>query len=178
VIFGIGVIAEALAPRLKALGMRVVGVSSGPRDLPGFERMLPRAKLHEAVAEADHFILLTPYRPDTLRIVDDTVFGAMKPGGFFINLGRGEAVDDDALLRALGNGRLAGAALDVFSVEPLPKDHPLWSMPNVIVTPHLGGFYDEYPARALPVVEENLRRFLAGDREHMINVVQRGEDTK
>ncbi|HUB94857.1 MAG TPA: D-2-hydroxyacid dehydrogenase [Stellaceae bacterium] len=177
VIYGIGVIAEALAPRLKALGMRVVGVSSAPRRLPGFDLMVPREQLVDALREADHFVLLTPHRPGTEASIGDTEFAAMKRGGFFINLGRGETVDDEALVRALGDGRLAGAALDVFSVEPLPEEHPFWSMPNVIVTPHLGGFYDEYPARALPVVEENLRRFLAGDREHMINVVQRGERT-
>ncbi len=178
VIFGIGIIAEALAPRLKALGMRTVGVSSAPRGVPAFDRMVAAPNLAEAVREADHFVLLTPYTPETYQLVGDTILGAMKRGSFFINLGRGETVDDEALMRALDSGRLAGAALDVFSVEPLPKDHRLWSMPNVIITPHLGGFYDEYPDRALPVVEENLRRFLAGDRAHMINVMQRGEDTR
>jgi D-2-hydroxyacid dehydrogenase (NADP+) len=175
VIFGIGVIAEALAPRLKALGMRVVGVSSAPRDVPGFDRMLPLSNLHDAAREADHFILLTPHRPETYHSLGDEFFAAMKRGGYFVSLGRGETVDEEALIRALESGHVAGAALDVFEIEPLPKAHRLWSMPNVILTPHLGGFYDEYPARALPVVEENLRRFLAGDREHMINVVQRGE---
>ncbi len=81
------------------------------------------------------------------------------------------------MIDALRAGPLAGAALDVFSVEPLPADHPLWTMKNVIVTPHLGGFYDEYPDRALPVVTENLRHFLAGDREHMINRISRDRGT-
>jgi phosphoglycerate dehydrogenase-like enzyme len=171
--YGIGVIAEALAPRLKALGMRTVGVSSAPRSVPGFDEMLPRQKLVEAVRDWDHFVLLTPYTPATFQTIDDTIFGALKPGAYFISLGRGETVDDEALMRALDSGRLAGAALDVFSVEPLPRDHRLWSMPNVIVTPHLGGFYDEYPDRALPVFEANLRHFLAGEREHMINLVSR-----
>lgn len=175
--FGIGVIAEALAPRCKALGMRVEGVSSAPRAVPGFDRILPRDALVEAARGWDYFVLLTPHTPATYHAVDETVFRAMKPGGYFINLGRGETVDEDAMIRALDDGRLAGAALDVFAVEPLPKEHRLWAMANVIVTPHLGGFYDEYPDRCLPVVEENLRRFLAGDREHMINIVKRGNDT-
>jgi D-2-hydroxyacid dehydrogenase (NADP+) len=170
-IFGIGVIAEALAPLCKALSMRVVGVSSAPRDVAGFDRIEPRARLADAVREADHFVLLTPHVPATYRIVGEAVFSAMKPGSFFVNLGRGETVDEAALVRALERGPLAGAALDVFSVEPLPPDHALWSMQNVIITPHLGGFYDEYPELSLPVVEHNLRRFLAGDREHMINRV-------
>ena len=171
--FGIGIIAEALAPRLKALGMRTVGVSSVPRPVPGFDEMLPRQKLAEAVAMWDYFVLLTPYTPATFQMIDDAIFQALKPGAYFISLGRGETVDDEALMRALDSGRLAGAALDVFSIEPLPKDHRLWSMPNVIVTPHLGGFYDEYPDRALPVLEANLRHFLAGEREHMMNLVTR-----
>jgi D-2-hydroxyacid dehydrogenase (NADP+) len=175
--FGIGVIAEALAPRCKALGMRVEGVSSAPRAVPGFDRMLPRAALTEAVRGWDYFVLLTPHTPATYHAVDETVFRALKPGGYFVNLGRGETVDEAALIRALDDGRLAGAALDVFAVEPLPKGHKLWSMPNVIIAPHLGGFYDEYPDRCLPVVEANLRRFLAGEREHMINLVNRGTET-
>jgi phosphoglycerate dehydrogenase-like enzyme len=173
-LFGIGIIAEALAPRLKALGMRVEGVSSAPRELPGFDCMLPRDALVDAVRGWDYFVLLTPHTPATYHAVDETVFRAMKPGGYFINLGRGETVDDDAMIRALADGRLAGAALDVFAIEPLPRDHALWSIPNVIITPHLGGFYDEYPDRCLPVVETNLRRFLAGERAHMINLVNRG----
>jgi hypothetical protein len=79
--------------------------------------------------------------------------------------------DDEALIDALNSGRIAGAALDVFNPEPLPKDHPYWSMPNVMVTPHLGGIFDEYAQRALPLFEENMRRFLAGDTQHMINLV-------
>ena len=177
-IFGLGIIAEALAPRLNALGMRVVGVTSAPRRIPGFDLVLPRERLAEALAEADHFILLTPHTKSTHRIVAARAFRAMRRGGYFINLGRGETVDEDALIRALEAGHLAGAALDVFSVEPLPKGHKIWSMKNVIVTPHLGGFYDEYPDRSLPVVEENLRRFLAGETQHMINVVNRAKATQ
>jgi D-2-hydroxyacid dehydrogenase (NADP+) len=178
IVFGLGVIAEALAPRLKALGMRVVGVTSAPRQIPGFDAVLPRERLNEALAEAHHFILLTPHTRATHRIVGEASFRAMKRGGYFVNLGRGETVDEEALVRVLEDGHLAGAALDVFSVEPLPKAHKLWSMENVIVTPHLGGFYDEYPDRALPVVEQNLRRFLAGEPQHMINVVNRAKATQ
>jgi len=176
-IFGIGVIAEALAPLCKALSMRVLGVTSAPREVAGFDRIYPRAALVEAAREADYFVCLTPHTPETRDIVGAAVFDAMKTGSFFVNLGRGETVDEAAMVRALQDGTLAGAALDVFSVEPLPKDHILWTMKHVIITPHLGGFYDEYPDESLPVVERNLRRFLAGDREHMINLVPRAERT-
>ncbi len=177
-IFGLGVIAEALAPRLQALGMRVIGVSSAPRQLPGFDTVLPRERLAEALSQAHHFILLTPHTKSTHRIVGEAAFHAMKRGGYFVNLGRGETVDEEALVRALEDGHLAGAALDVFSVEPLPKGHKIWALKTVIVTPHLGGFYDEYPDRSLPVIEQNLRRFLAGEPQHMINVVNRAKATQ
>jgi phosphoglycerate dehydrogenase-like enzyme len=172
-ILGIGVIAEALAPKCKALGMTVAGISSVPRTVPGFDRVYGRDELLSAVRDLDYLVALTPYSPATRHIVDATVFSAMKPASYFINLARGGVVDEEALIKALQNGQIAGAALDVFSHEPLPGDHPFWTMKNVLVTPHLGGFYDGYADRALPVVEENIRRFLAGDTMNMINVVRR-----
>src|SRR6267378_3645541 len=124
-IFGVGTIAQELAPKCKALGMKVVGVSSAKRKVEGFDAMF------------------------------------------------GRVVDEDALLDALKNGKIAGAALDVFAKEPLPEDSPFWDMENVILTQHQGGFFDGYPAFALPVVEENMRKYLAGDLKGMINVVKR-----
>jgi phosphoglycerate dehydrogenase-like enzyme len=172
-ILGVGVIAEALAPKCKALGMTVIGISSLPRTVPGFDRVYGRDELVSAVRDLDYLVALTPYSPTTRHIVNAAVFLAMKSTSYFINLARGGVVDEDALINALEKGLLAGAALDVFNREPLPGDHPFWAMKNVIVTPHLGGFYDGYADRALPVVEENLRRFLAGDTMKMINVVRR-----
>ncbi len=172
-ILGVGDIAEALAPRCRALGMSVVGISSGIRSAPGFDRVCGRNDLVSVVRELDYLIVLTPYSTATHHIVDSEVLLAMKPASFLINLARGGVIDEQALVKALEKGRIAGAALDVFSQEPLPVDHPLWSMKNVIVTAHLGGFYDGYANRALPVVEENIRRFLAGDIANMINVVTR-----
>jgi D-2-hydroxyacid dehydrogenase (NADP+) len=172
-IVGIGVIAEALAPKCKAMAMTVVGISSIQRTVVGFDRMYGRDEFVLAVRDLDYLVVLTPYSPATHHIVNAAIFSAMKPTSYFINLARGGVVDEGALIQALENGQIAGAALDVFSHEPLPEDHPLWSMKNVMVTPHLGGFYDGYADRALPVVEENIRRFLAGDTANMINVVRR-----
>lgn len=172
-IFGVGAIAEALAPKCKAFGMTVVGITSAKRAVAGFDRMHGRDELERAVRDLDYLVLLTPYSAATARIVGARVLAAMKPTAYVINLARGGVVDEDALLRALQAGRLAGAALDVFNEEPLPAAHPFWTMERVIVTPHLGGFHDAYPDLALPVVEENLRRFLAGDTKRMINVVKR-----
>jgi D-2-hydroxyacid dehydrogenase (NADP+) len=172
-ILGIGVIAEALAPKCKALGMTVVGISSVPRAVAYFDRIYGRDEFLSAVRDLDYLVALTPYSPATRHIVNAAIFSAMKPTSYFINLARGGVVDEGALIKALENRQIAGAALDVFNDEPLPEDHPFWSMKNVIVTPHLGGFYDGYADRALPVVEENIRRFLAGDLTNMINVVSR-----
>ena len=172
-IFGVGAIAEALAPKCKAFGMTVVGISSTKREVAGFDRMYGRDELERAVREVDYLVLLTPYSPATRGIVGAKTFSAMKPTSYLVNLARGGVVDEEALIKALEQGQIAGAALDVFNQEPLPEDHPFWTMEKVLITPHLGGFYDTYPAYALPVVEENLRRFLAGHTKNMINVVKR-----
>ena len=171
-IFGIGVIAEALAPKCKALGMRVVGISSAPRPLPSFDHMVARADLVQAVAELDYFVLLTPLTPETRGIVDAKVLAAMKPSAYLVNLARGGVVNEDDLLDVLQRNAIRGAALDVFLQEPLPSEHPFWSCENALITSHQGGFCDVYPDLALPTVETNMRCFLAGDFAGMINVVE------
>ena len=172
-IFGVGTIAAELAPKCKALGMKVVGISSARRAVPGFDAMHGREELEQAVKDCDYFVLLTPLTPETKNIVDAKIFAAMKPSSFFINLARGGVVDEDALAQALKDGKLAGAALDVFAKEPLPEHSPFWDMENVIITQHQGGFFDGYPRFAIPVIEENLRKYLTGDLKGMINVVKR-----
>jgi len=172
-IFGIGVIAEELAPKCKAFGMKVVGISSAQRDVPGFDRVYARSQLTEAVRDLDYLVLLTPLTPETRNIVDAKVLAAMKRGAYLVNLARGGVVDEAALMEALKSKHLAGAALDVFAKEPLPADHPLWDMEDVIITTHQGGFCDVYVNFALPVIEQNLRKFIAGDSASMINLVKR-----
>jgi phosphoglycerate dehydrogenase-like enzyme len=171
-IFGVGAIAAELAPKCAALGMRVVGISSVKRRVPGFDAMVGRDELERAVKDIDFLVLLTPFTPETRNIVDAKIFAAMKPSAYLVNLARGGIVDETALVEALKGKKLAGAALDVFATEPLPEDSPLWDMENVIITQHQGGFFDSYPRFAIPVVEENMRKFLAGDTKSMINFVQ------
>lgn len=172
-IYGVGTIAAELAPKCKAFGMRVTGISSTAREVPGFDRLYSRAELEQAAHEADFFVLLTPYSAATRGSVGANIFAAMKPSAYLVNLARGGVVDEVAMIDALRHGRIAGAALDVFSQEPLPGNHPLWAMDNVIITPHQGGFYDEYVNEALPVIEHNLRKFLSGNTAGMINLVKR-----
>jgi len=172
-ILGVGVIATELAPRCQALGMTVIGITSSPRSVPGFDRMVSRDELLDVAAELDHLVLLIPYTSETDRIVGRAVLKRMKRSAFLINVARGGVVDQPALVEALQAGLIAGAALDVFAEEPLPDGHPLWKMPNVLITPHMAGFHAGYPDEALPIVIENIRHFLVGDIDGMINVVRR-----
>jgi len=172
-IFGVGLIAEVLAPKCKALGMTVVGFTSAKRDLPGFDRMHSRGELVDQAPTLDFLVLLAPYADEIRNLIDHKVFAAMKPTSYLVNLARGGIVDEDALLIALERGEIAGAALDVFQEEPLPRGHPLWSAKNVLITAHLGGFSDVYAERALPTVEHNMACFLKGEYDRMINVVKR-----
>jgi phosphoglycerate dehydrogenase-like enzyme len=168
-ILGLGAIAEIMAPRFKAFGMRVIGVSRTNRPIPGFDQIYSRAEIAQAAAELDYFVLLVPLEADTRNIVNDAVLSAMKPTAYLINLARGGVLDEAALLRALNGKTIAGAALDALAIEPLPADNPLWTMPNVIVTPHISGYYDNYPRDAAMQFEQSLAQFLAGKPELMLN---------
>jgi len=173
-ILGIGAIAEGLGPRCKAFGMRVIGISRTVRPVAGFDKIYSRAEIAAAAAELDYFVLLLPLEPDTRNIVDDRVLAAIKPGAYLINLARGGVLDEAALTRALNDKRLAGAALDALATEPLPATSPLWTMPNVIITPHIGGYYDDYPRDAARQFEQSLAHFVAGRPELMLHREQRG----
>ena len=97
----------------------------------------------------------------------------MKPTAFYISVSRGDTVDEEGLIEALRTGKIAGAGMDVFSTEPLPKESPLWDMRNVIITPHIGGQSYVYIDQMLPIFEENLRRFLQGERRNLVNLIER-----
>jgi len=174
-IFGIGAIAEVLGPACQALGMKVLGISSSARQPPGFDRIVHRDRLAEVIGELDHFVILTPLTDATRNIVDAAVLARMKPTAFLINLARGGIVDEPALIAALKERKIAGAAIDVFVQEPLPADHPFWSMENVILSPHIGAFNADYMSQVVPLVKENMTRYLAGDIDKMINVVRKAQ---
>jgi phosphoglycerate dehydrogenase-like enzyme len=138
-ILGVGAIAEHLAARCAIFGMTVIGVSGSRREAPHFDEILPRARLQEAAARADFLVVLVPPGAETRHMVDAGVLAAMRPEAFLVNIARGAVVDEAALAECLAAGRIAGAGLDVFATEPLPKGSPLWALPNVILTPHVGG---------------------------------------
>ncbi|RPI72732.1 MAG: D-2-hydroxyacid dehydrogenase, partial [Desulfobacteraceae bacterium] len=170
-ILGLGAVGAEIARKCRVFDMTVHGIDLVRKEPAEVDIFYPAADLRQAVPGLDFFILAAPLTPLTRKLVDEKTIAAMKPTAFLINLARGEIVDEEALMRALQSGRIAGAALDVFSQEPLPKDHPLWKMKNVIITPHLGGTSTTYVAQALPIITENLRRYLAGKQETLINLI-------
>jgi D-2-hydroxyacid dehydrogenase (NADP+) len=170
-IVGVGISGTAIANLLKAFGMRVIGLSRTPRTVEGFDEVVDVSRLKEVAAEADYLINVLPGDAHNHNLIGRSVFDAMKPSAFFINVGRGETVDEQALIDALRAKRFAGAGLDVFHTEPLPSDNPLWDMPNVFVCSHIGGLFREYEEYALPTIKENMRLFLDGKHDEMRNIV-------
>jgi D-2-hydroxyacid dehydrogenase (NADP+) len=171
VIVGVGQIGETLAERLRAFGMKIIGVSDARSEIAGFDRVLPRAKLKEAAALADFLIVVVPLTAATQRLIGSDVLAAMKPSAYLINLARGDVIDEAALIEHLKAGRIAGAGLDVFAEEPPHKDNPLWTMPNVIMTPRIGGMSDCYAEQVLPLMIDNLRAFFEGRLKDLRNIV-------
>jgi D-2-hydroxyacid dehydrogenase (NADP+) len=171
VMVGVGAISEALAARCKPLGLKVVGVTSRG-SVEHFDELHPRQRLNETVSAADFLVLLVPYSPETHHMIDASVIAAMKPSAYLINMARGGVVDEAALIDALQTRRLAGAGLDVFAQEPLPYSSPLWTLDNVIITPHVGGMSDIYAEQILPLLVHNVRAYVAGDRAAMQNLIK------
>lgn len=173
VIVGTGVVGAAIGELLAAFGMHVVGVSRTPRAQKGFGEIMPMDRLQEAASKADYLINVQPATATNLNLFDGAVFAAMKPSAYYISAGRGQTVDEAALIAALSERRIAGAAFDVFQTEPLPPDSPFWSLPNVFITPHVGGYIVEYEEFIMPLIVDNMRAFLAGRHSEMRNVVAR-----
>lgn len=171
VIFGTGAIAQALAKRCKAFDMTVVGVSSTPRPAPDFDRMMARSDLAAAAALADFLVVLVPLSPETRGIVNAPVLAAMKPTAYLINVARGGVCDEEAVMDAVREKRIAGAGLDVFATTPLPADSPLWDVPGILLTPHLGGLSTTYMEQSVPIVSRNLKCLVEGRMDDLDNVI-------
>jgi phosphoglycerate dehydrogenase-like enzyme len=171
VIVGLGLLAEHLAERCKLFGMTVIGVSDGRTKGPHFDEVHPRKALTSLAGRADFLMLLVPYSPATHHLISRDVLAAMKPTAFLVNLARGGVLDEAALIEALQAKKIAGAALDVFSQQPLPPDSPLWRMPNVIITPNVGGRSDKFVEQTMAVIEPNLAAFLDGRLKDLRNVI-------
>lgn len=163
-IIGLGTIGEAVAARATALGMRVVGVRRRPElgAPPAVEKVAGPDRVDAVMASSDVLVLAAPWTGATDRLVDAVALAKMKRGSVLINVARGQLVDEDALAAAVSRGHLAGAALDVFNEEPLPATSPLWSLPNVIVTPHTSGFRADHWDAVIDLFETQIDRFRSG----------------
>lgn len=172
-IVGLGAIGRETARRCRAFGMRVIAtrrtVSPGAAD-PDCDELLPYAKLNYLLEVSDYVVLCLPLTSETRGLIGAGQLAAMKSSGYLLNVARGDVVDQAALGAALKEGAIAGAALDVASPEPLPADSELWTLPNVILTPHMAGNVEGYGRKAAGVFIANLRRYLAGEPlEHRAN---------
>lgn len=169
-IVGLGDIGSALAVRAKAFGMRVLAIRRNPAPAPELaDEVWGMDRLADLLAQSDHVALTVPLTPETRGMIDRSMLARMKPTAYLYNIGRGPLVDEDALVEALEKGTIAGAGLDVFNIEPLPEDHPLWKAPNVLITPHLGADSPTDADDAARIFADNLARFRAG--EPLRNVV-------
>lgn len=160
-IVGAGQIGAEVARLAQAFGMHTLGVRRSGKKAPHYDKMVPFERLDEVLAASDVVVNILPATEETNRLFDAARFSRMKEGAIFVNIGRGSSVDTNALVEALRSGRLSGAGLDVFDREPLPEDHPLWGMENVIMTPHIGGLTDHYKQRLADIFVDNLRAYLA-----------------
>ena len=161
-ILGIGAIGQELARKATALEMRVIGTRRGGGQVAHVERVFTPDQTDQVLAESDFVVLLLPATPETENIINAARLARMKKTAWLLNFGRGALIDDAALVAAANSGTIAGAILDVFRQEPLPKEDPFWGTENILVLPHLGGLHPARDSMVAVLLAENLRRFLEG----------------
>ena len=165
-IVGMGHIGEEVARLAKAFGCRIVATRrsvTAPTSDECADELLPSSGLQHLLETSDYVVLAVPLTDETRHMIGEAELRAMKPSAVLVNIARGAVVDESALVRALGDGTIAGAALDVFDPEPLSPESPLWDMENVIVSPHISGGTEIYNQRAVDIFADNLRRYLRGE---------------
>ena len=164
-VVGLGNIGDEVARLAKAFGCRVIGTrrsATSRGSTPNVDLVLPASELHELLREGDYVAVCVPLTPETRGLIGEAELRAMNPSAFLVNIARGPVIVEEALVRALREGWIAGAALDVFDKEPLPPESPLWDLENAIVTPHVSGGTEIYNQRATEIFCDNLRRYLDG----------------
>ncbi len=169
-VVGLGGIGNEVAVRAHALGMKVIATRNSGHNGPDYVSYVGTPdELLKLAATADVVVSCVPLTKETTGLYDEKFFAAMKPTAYFVNIARGASVVDSALIAALNNGKIAGAALDVFNQEPLPPDSPMWDAKNLIVSPHVSSGTDVPNDARWVIVNENIRRYLAGEK--MLSVV-------
>ncbi|MBD2249989.1 D-2-hydroxyacid dehydrogenase [Nostoc parmelioides] len=167
-IIGAGGIGQEIASRAKAFGMRILGSRRHPQPLPNFDKVVGADEWKELLGEADYVVIATPLTWDTKGMIDTEVLCLMRPSAYLINIARGAIVDEFALVEALQNGEIAGAALDTVFTEPLPPESLLWSLPNVVITPHCSGNSPRTKERSLALFIDNFTRYRHGQPLHNV----------
>jgi len=162
-VFGRGAIGRELVRKLKAFDAQVIAVSRTTSDADDLVTIYPRERMREALSKADAVVVCTAGDETSFHMIGAAEFAAMKPSALIVNVARGEIIDEAALIKALEEGRLAGAGLDVNKVEPLPTESPLWDMPNVILSPHIAGGGSTGYALHRKLFERNLKRLHNGE---------------
>jgi glyoxylate/hydroxypyruvate reductase len=160
-VIGMGKIGNQVACYAKALGMNVIGTDA-ERVTCDIAKIYPLSELDTLLKQAEYLVICVPHTPQTEKMIGARELALLPKGAMFINIGRGQVVDEDALIEALRSGHLRCAALDVFAVEPLPPTSPLWDMPNVLISPHSASTSDNENSREVDLFCDNLRRYLAG----------------
>lgn len=171
-IVGCGAIGRAMIPALTALGAEILAVTRSGRPVPGAAETVAAAQTPQVWSRADHVVLAAPATAATDHLVDASVLAQLAPTAWLVNVARGSLIDTDALVLALVEGSIAGAALDVTDPEPLPQQHPLWRLPNAIITPHVANPPSWLPNSLARHVSANVARFAAG--EPLVAVIDRG----
>jgi D-2-hydroxyacid dehydrogenase (NADP+) len=172
-IVGLGSIGQEVARLCKAFRMRVIATRRSPkrRYARNVDLLLPPNGLPRLLEESDYVAICLPLTKETRKLIGEAELKMMKPTAYIINIGRGPIIDEEALIRALEEKQIAGAGLDVFTTEPLPKESKLWDLPNAIISPHVSGGREDYEVGAIDIFCRNLQRYLEGKR--MINVVNK-----
>lgn len=170
-IIGLGYSGQDLALKCKAFHMRTLGIRRTPQPTPHVDEIFPQERLHELLAASDFVVVTAPRTPESVGMLGEAEFRAMKPTAHYICFSRGGIADDAALLRALREGWIAGAGLDAHDEEPLPPDSPFWDLPNAIVTPHNGASTPATRQRGVDIFADNLRRYRAG--EPLVNIIDK-----
>ncbi|MBI5550657.1 MAG: D-2-hydroxyacid dehydrogenase [Desulfobacterales bacterium] len=164
-ILGLGAIGAEIARRAAVMGMRVLGIRRAPAPMEGVAEVLGPEQMAEVFRQSDYVINLLPATPATQKVIDRKYFDLMKPTACFINMGRGATVNETDLIDVLRQKKIRGLVSDVYEVEPLPADSPLWTLENTILTPHVCGASPQYMARAVEIIEHNLKVYLARQGE-------------
>jgi len=170
-IIGAGGIGQEIAKRAKAFGLKIFGSRRNPQPLPNFDKVVGANEWKALLDQAHYVVIATPLTRETKGLIDAEVFSLMRPDAYLINIARGAIVDEPALIKALEEGKIAGAALDTVFTEPLPPESPLWTQPNIFLTPHSSGHSPKTKERAIALFLDNFTRYYNG--QPLRNVVDK-----